>query len=75
MSGHPFVMTAEASGENITTVADVVLTGCPCFDRADANSWIGDAMQLSAAFFIVPTLLYPHSFTLQSCGEHSSELS
>ena len=61
MSGHPFVMTAEASGENITTVADVVLTGCPCFDRADANSWIGDAMHTSSS-----TRFYPHFFTPQS---------
>ena len=43
MHGHPFVMTAEGgpdTGENITTVADVVLTGCPAF--ADGNSWIGE---------------------------------
>ena len=43
MHGHPFVMTPEGgpdTGENITTVADVVLTGCPAF--ADGNSWIGE---------------------------------
>ena len=42
MSGHPFVMTPEtpaAGVGNITTVADVVLTGCPAF--SDGNSWIG----------------------------------
>ena len=43
MHGHPFVMTPEGgpdTGENVTTVADVVLTGCPAF--ADGNSWIGE---------------------------------
>jgi len=28
------------TGGNVTTVADVVLTGCPAF--ADGNSWIGE---------------------------------
>ena len=49
MHGHPFVMTPEGgedTGENITTVADVVLTGCPAF--ADGNSWIGETQNAPA---------------------------
>jgi hypothetical protein len=43
MDGHPFTMSPEVAGSsspNITTQADVVLTGCPCLP-ADGNSWIG----------------------------------
>lgn len=41
--GHPFMMVPEVAGSsspNITTQADVVLTGCPCLP-ADGSSWIG----------------------------------
>ena len=44
MHGHPFTMVPEAAGgssPNITTQADVVLTGCPCLAGSDGNSWIG----------------------------------
>ena len=45
MDGHPFTMVPEVGGSsspNITTQADIVLTGCPCLP-ADGSSWIGQS--------------------------------